>query len=130
MGKANSGWAVRKIAYAVVSLVMVALVAFGVVSEATSEAITAQIAPLIGAVALAVASAKTNRGSDSTATHTDVERAAQRTVPQVTPLEIADVLAERLGLGVDTGRHHIADDQPDEETPTVDGGYPPAEPGV
>ena len=130
MGKANANWAIRKIAYAIISLIMVGLVAFGVVSEATSEAITAQIAPLIGAVALAVASAKTNRGSDSSATGADVERAAQRTVPQVTPLEIADVLADRLGLGVDTGRHHITGDQPDEETPAVDGGYPPSEPGV
>lgn len=129
MGKANTGWAVRKVAYIIISIVMLVLVALGIVSEGTSENIITQVTPIVGAIATAIAASKTHRGSDSTATDADVRNAASENAPrpQVTPLEIADVLAERFGLGVDSGRHHLDDPAP---AATADGGYPPATPGV
>lgn len=129
MGKANTGWAVRKIAYIIISIVMLVLVALGIVSEGTSENIITQVTPIVGAIATAIAASKTHRGSDSTATASDVRNAASEHTPrpQITPLEIADVLAERFGLGVDSGRHHLDDPA---TAATADGGYPPATPGV
>lgn len=122
VGKAETGWFVRKIVYAVVALIMAGLVAFGVVSEGTSETITAQLTPLLGAIALAFASGKTHRGSDSTATDEDVQKAAEAVPEPAPPVEtvsaeeIASVLADRFGLGEDTGRHHI-DEAPEDTYP-------------
>lgn len=68
-------WWQRRLAYAVVGAALLVLAGLGIIDEGQVDSIAQKVAPIIGTVGLWLAAAKTNPGSDSTVTVTDVERA-------------------------------------------------------
>lgn len=95
--KKAPSWAVRKVAYAVVALVVGILGAFGIASEVQVDQWTQNLDALIpwilGMIAPAVAASKTGPGSDSSVTAADLP-----SVP-----DIAAAVAEHLQG--EPGRH-------------------------
>lgn len=98
-------WQIRKLTYAVVAIIGVIAAYFGVVDEGQVDAITAS--PLLATLVGMLATAFTDRGSDSTATGDDV-RAAQASAPDLNA--IAEAVRERVGADLNQllsseGRH-------------------------
>lgn len=97
--KKAPSWAVRKVAYAVVALVVGILGAVGILSEVDADKWATsldQIIPwVLGVIAPAVAASKTHAGSDSTVTAADLP-----SVP-----DIAAAVAEHLQG--EPGRHAV-----------------------
>lgn len=96
-------WAWRKLAYALVALIVGVLGAFGIASEVQADQWTQNLDALIpwilGIIAPAVASAKTNAGSDSTATAADVAAA------QADPDDVAARVVEKMTAVDSYGQH-------------------------
>lgn len=86
--KWSQPWFIRRAAYAVVGLVLLALAGFGLIEEGQIDSITAS--PLLGTAIAWMAAAKTHPGSDSTTTNEDVEvsqRARAELQAQITALQ-------------------------------------------
>ena len=107
--KKPSAWQVRKIAYGLAAVTVGVLGWIGVLSDIQADQVTGQIDQwlpiLLGVLAPALAAAKTNEGSDSTATDADVEAAAT----SIDTDTVADKLAARLRAEADTAGKHAAD---------------------
>lgn len=92
-------WFLRRAAYAIVGVVLLALAGFGLIEEAQIDAIAAS--PVLGALVAFIASAKTHSGSDSTATADDVAAAAAQG-SAVDPASIAASVVDQINT---YGRH-------------------------
>ncbi|MDN6706713.1 hypothetical protein [Corynebacterium glyciniphilum] len=93
----TQGWWIRRAVYAVVTVVLLVAAGFGLIDEGQIDAVAAS--PILGALVTFLAAAKTNPGSDSTATAADVA-AAQESQPS------ADDIAQRVVDGINTyGKH-------------------------
>ena len=82
--------AYRRAAYFIVAAILAVLVAAGLITEAQYDSWTAiveQLLPILGTVALTVAGAKTNHGSDDPTTLEDVALAYQAAQPVYTPAQ-------------------------------------------
>lgn len=90
--KFTQSWFIRRAVYAIVGVVLLVAAGFGLIDEGQIDTITAS--PILGALAAFLASAKTNPGSDSTATAQDVADAAQATQPD--PAEVARQVVEQI----------------------------------
>lgn len=90
-------WAVRKIIYYAAAAVVAVLGAFGILSEVQVDQWVDQLDKIVpwavGVLAPLLAGAKTNAGSDSTATSADVAGAATLAID---PLEIADATVRAI----------------------------------
>ncbi|RAV34936.1 hypothetical protein [Corynebacterium heidelbergense] len=99
-------WFIRRALYLVVGAVLLGLAAFGVISEAQIDSISAQVTgivgPLLGALVSGWAASKTHEGSDSTVTVDDVERAANANITD----KVIDVIAQ---IDTATGGKHAAE---------------------
>lgn len=94
----TQGWWIRRAVYAVVTVLLLVAAGFGLINEGQIDAVAAS--PLLGALVTFLAAAKTNPGSDSTATAADVAAAAQSAQPS------ADDIAQRVVDGINTyGKH-------------------------
>lgn len=103
--KKPAAWQVRKIAYGLAAVVVGVLGWAGVLSEIHAEQIGEQVDSwlpiLLAVLGLGTASAKTNAGSDSTATNADVAAA------RVDTEAVAEAVAVRL-TAADAGGAHSA----------------------
>ena len=90
-------WAIRKIIYYAAAAVVAVLGAFGILSEVQVDQWVDQLDKIVpwavGVLAPLLAGAKTNAGSDSTATSADVAGAATLAID---PLEIADATVRAI----------------------------------
>lgn len=94
----TQGWWIRRAVYAVVTVVLLVAAGFGLIDEGQIDAVAAS--PILGALVTFLAAAKTNPGSDSTATAADVASAAQESQSS------ADDIAHRVVDGINTyGKH-------------------------
>lgn len=108
-------WAWRKGFYGLVTVVLVVLVIFGVVTTEQSESILASIGPLIGAIGTGAAFTYTNRGSDDRTTVEDLAEVAAAQAASVVPdhmegainelLSRVELLSASLVDQVSAGRH-------------------------
>lgn len=93
----REGWWIRRAVYAVVTVALLVAAGFGLIDEGQIDAVAAS--PILGALVTFLAAAKTNPGSDSTATAADIA-AAQESQPS------ADDIAQRVVDGINTyGKH-------------------------
>lgn len=93
--KFKESWWLRRAAYAVVGVVLLALAGFGLIDEGQIDTIAAS--PVLGALVAFIASAKTHSGSDSTATAADVARAAaDGAASQANPADIAAQVVNQI----------------------------------
>jgi hypothetical protein len=88
----TQSWWIRRAVYAVVTVVLLVAAGFGLIDEGQVDAVAAS--PLLGALVTFLAAAKTNPGSDSTATAADVAAAAQAS--QADPSEIARQVVDQI----------------------------------
>ena len=98
--------AVRRAAYFVVAAVLAVLVAVGLVSEeqyASWTELAERFLPLLGTIALTVAGAKTNYGSDDPTTREDLQLAYQAAQPTHVPVQ------EQFNQAVDNARQSVDD---------------------
>ncbi|MGP9760128.1 hypothetical protein [Corynebacterium sp. AOP12-C2-36] len=99
-------WAIRKILYFAAAAVVAILGAFGVLSEVQVDQWTDQLDKILpyafGVLAPLIAGAKTNAGSDSTATAADVAAAAQ-----VDTNAVASEVYRRITDVAQTGQHAL-----------------------
>lgn len=99
-------WAIRKVLYFVAAAVVAILGAFGVLSEVQVDQWTDQLDKILpyafGVLAPLIAGAKTNAGSDSTATAADVAAAAQ-----VDTDAVASEVYRRITDVAQTGQHAL-----------------------
>lgn len=107
----SAKWAWRKVLYYVAAAVVAILGAFGILSEVQVDQWTGQLDKIIpwvlGVAAPLLAGAKTNAGSDSTATAADVAEAARTVPPQLDVHAVAEEVTRRLGGVVSTGQHAL-----------------------
>ncbi|MGP5930354.1 hypothetical protein [Corynebacterium glyciniphilum] len=88
----TQGWWIRRAVYAVVTVVLLVAAGFGLIDEGQIDAVAAS--PILGALVTFLAAAKTNPGSDSTATAADVASAAQAS--QSDPAEVARQVVDQI----------------------------------
>lgn len=112
-------WFIRRVIYAVTSLVLVVLAGFGLIGESQIDSLTAQVgavvAPLLGLVSSMLALGNTHAGSDSTVTVADVQAGgvdaavvAAQVVEQITAYgKHAAPVADELGVYVEQLRSGV-----------------------
>ena len=82
--------AYRRATYFIVAAILAILVAAGLITEAQYDSwtgIAEQLLPILGTIALTVAGAKTNYGSDDPTTREDLQLAYQAAQPTYVPVQ-------------------------------------------
>jgi len=98
--------AYRRAAYFIVAAILAVLVAAGLITEAQYDSwtgIAEQLLPILGTIALTVAGAKTNYGSDDKTTREDLQLAYQAAQPTYVPVQ------EQFNQAVDNARQSVDD---------------------
>lgn len=105
-------WAIRKVSYALVAVIVGILGAFGILSEVQADQWSTSLDQIIpwalGVITPAIAASKTHPGSDSTATAADVAAAASQGVDAQ---DVATRVVDQINSAAEYGQHAAAQAQ-------------------